>query len=354
MVVYEYQNRPRELNSTNGFALEYDSRVTEQELYDDIISYLGEYRLKLPRYDYNLEFSMGTLKDTHRGEAMSVKAARSVRERMMRGESINREAAEATGLSFLDMQIETALDGDSIVWASPPGDAEEGYGEYGFFYVGQIRRSVENKKQIKMSALRVEKPTIEGFNLAFSDLTGLNIEAGQPEDFLKMPLVINDSLSMEQVEEVLNKHFSYQSDNDWQDIFKERIKPWVDEFIARFMSMSVEERRKGINALENKTLEIKSELEKGMTLIYAGREQFDDFVSLYGHEPPKEAGSCPIKSNNVFNQGFENINNMMESEWYTCPNQKCGYKASGPIGDTCPGCGLTKEEYAKTSAQVCN
>ncbi|MBI2598719.1 hypothetical protein HYW40_00655 [Candidatus Curtissbacteria bacterium] len=37
-------------------------------------------------------------------------------------------------------------------------------------------------------------------------------------------------------------------------------------------------------------------------------------------------------------------------EWFTCP--KCQYKASGPVGDSCPNCHLTKEEYAKEAA-VC-
>ncbi len=38
-------------------------------------------------------------------------------------------------------------------------------------------------------------------------------------------------------------------------------------------------------------------------------------------------------------------------EWFTCP--KCSYKADGPIGDTCPGCGLTKDAYAQESGEIC-
>lgn len=34
-----------------------------------------------------------------------------------------------------------------------------------------------------------------------------------------------------------------------------------------------------------------------------------------------------------------------EQKWFTCP--KCGYQADGPIGNQCPGCKLTKDEYAK-------
>jgi len=39
-------------------------------------------------------------------------------------------------------------------------------------------------------------------------------------------------------------------------------------------------------------------------------------------------------------------------EWFNCP--KCEYKADGPIGDICPGCGITKEEYALEVDVVCD
>ena len=71
----------------------------------------------LQKYDYDLEFSDGAVRDSRRGEPMSIKAERSVRERLMRGESTSREAAEASGINFLDKQLPTAEVGDSVVWA---------------------------------------------------------------------------------------------------------------------------------------------------------------------------------------------------------------------------------------------
>jgi hypothetical protein len=38
------------------------------------------------------------------------------------------------------------------------------------------------------------------------------------------------------------------------------------------------------------------------------------------------------------------------NEWFNCPD--CNYKASGPIGDRCPGCRITKEQYATKSGKV--
>ncbi|MGE5042214.1 MAG: hypothetical protein ACM3IJ_04910 [Candidatus Levyibacteriota bacterium] len=42
-----------------------------------------------------------------------------------------------------------------------------------------------------------------------------------------------------------------------------------------------------------------------------------------------------------------------EDKWFNCP--KCKYKADGPVGNTCPGCGLTKEKYAQEEGvEVCD
>jgi len=55
-------------------------------------------------------------------------------------------------------------------------------------------------------------------------------------------------------------------------------------------------------------------------------------------------GSLFKVPDSVFDFGLE------DSEWFTCPD--CRYKATGPIGNTCPGCQLTKEAYAKKSGEV--
>ena len=39
-------------------------------------------------------------------------------------------------------------------------------------------------------------------------------------------------------------------------------------------------------------------------------------------------------------------------EWFICP--KCTYKADGPVGNSCPGCGLTKEQFAKDGGEACD
>lgn len=41
-----------------------------------------------------------------------------------------------------------------------------------------------------------------------------------------------------------------------------------------------------------------------------------------------------------------------QDEWFNCP--KCSYKANGPVGNSCPGCGLTKTQYAQESGISCD
>lgn len=353
-VDYEYQNRPRELVSSNGFSVEYDPVVTDEELRDDIISYLGEYRFAVEKYDYSLVYSEGSLRDSRRGEPMSVKASRSVKERLMRGEKVNREAAEATGLNFLDEQLKNANLGDSVVWASPPGDRDEGYGDYGFFYVGQIKRSIENRKQIEMAAYRVEKPTLEMYKSTFHTLTDIDYEAKIPEDYLKFPVVVNRQIDEVFIAETLSNNFPFEMNSEKRQIFDlamEIVSPKIDEFILMMRWASVEERRKAFHALENYSLKVKRELEEGRVTIFEVEDSFEQFINSYGFEPPKTAGSCPIKTNGLSSLGYESLNKNLNKEWFTCPD--CGYEANGPVGNTCPGCGLTKEKYSEKAQQVC-
>lgn len=47
----------------------------------------------------------------------------------------------------------------------------------------------------------------------------------------------------------------------------------------------------------------------------------------------------------------ENKYGIGQQEWFKCPN--CEYKADGPVGNKCPGCNLTKEDYAQQGNKVC-
>lgn len=56
-----------------------------------------------------------------------------------------------------------------------------------------------------------------------------------------------------------------------------------------------------------------------------------------------------IMSNSAAKYGLKNSKN--QKEWFVCPS--CDYHADGPVGDTCPGCGLTKDKHAAKGGKVC-
>lgn len=344
ILTYQYQN-PRELVS-DGFSVEYAPQVMDQELRADIISYLAEYRFKVKKYDYDLEFSYTDdegfrLRDPHRHEAMGVKAERSVRERIMRGESINRESAEAIGISFLEEQLQTAENDDSVVWGSPPGSAEEGFNErYGFFFLGQVKRTLENKKRIKMSAIRVEKPTIDAYNIAFGQLTGIDVNYKTPEDFLRFPVVFSGQYPKGYVEHILASNFPFGMDEDQQQVFDQamlKMQNRIDEFIAMVKYGTREEKRRAFFAIENYSLALKKELESGIGTVYKPEDKFEDFVRTYGFESPDVKGNCPITSSNPLSLGFEALNKALEFEDAFAECKIC--KQTGVDNHYhCPGC----------------
>lgn len=349
----QYNQKPRELISSKGFSVDYEPIVTDKELRDDIVSYLGEYRFELQKYDYELVFSQGKIRDPHRLESMSTKAQRSINEKKLSGESAHREKAELIGITFLEKQLEFAREGNSIVWASPPGPKEEGYGDYGFFFIGKIKRSNGLKKDLAMTAIRVEYPQIPEYSKAFRNLTGASLELKSADDFLKLPLVVEESLSPSFIDKVLSDYIK-RGDPREKEKFQmalRKLEPWINQFISHVRWGTPEEKKKAFHALENYALQVKKELQHEITAP-SEQKSFAEFVNMWGFEPPKVKGSCPIKSGNVMTGGYSFLNKIVNQEWFMCP--KCSYKADGPVGNKCPGCGLTKEAYAQETGIACD
>ncbi len=329
----DHQNRqPRELVSSAGFSVEYEARVFDQELRDDIVSYLGEYRFGLKKYDYDLVFSSSAeegwrLRDKHRLEPMGIKARRSVEERRLRNESTRRELAEASGIALLEKQLEAAEEGDSIIWASPPGAEEEGYGDYGFFYVGKVRRSVEAKKEISMTAIRVENPTIGQFNRAWQRLSGEQLSFLRAEDFLRNPVVINSSLSEASVDSTLGRIFPDSVDPYQKEKFAmaiARMDSRINQVSAIIRSGApVREKVEAIHALENYAILVKKVLEGEIESLRGyEEEEIDSFVGHLGYHPPDVKGSCPIVSSNINNK-YNLLNKIIK-------NREFDFDEAGP------------------------
>lgn len=348
----------------DAFRIEYKTNIPENVLIDDVVSYLGEYRFNLQKYSYNLLFKDGKLMDPHRKESMENLTQRSIERKTSEWKSTSRERAEKEGIINLDRQLVAAKEGDTVVWASPPGKKEDGYGDYGFIFIGNVRVDKSLDKSVDITAIRVENPTIEQFNKAIYLLTGEKVEYARPEEFLANSRVIKEELKEGYVDALLGMSFSFKPNPQEQEKFKQIIHR-MHPLIADFVHLPNNEKRKALNVLENYSLKLLKEqnYSKRENIIYIKTPETNlrirDMIGDFGHEPPKVAGSCgstgnkdKFTSSNIFSKGSFLNSSFGEQEWFHCP--KCDYQADGPIGDTCPGCKLTKAEYARQTGVSCD
>lgn len=326
-----------------------ERRFTDEELYDDIVSYLGEYRLNIQKYTYQLKFIGGQICDKN-GEPMIDKAKRAIDFKKQRGEPTYREEAEFLGLQSGGDQLRIIKNQPAaFFWASPPGPKEEGYGNYGFLFAGNYDPLTLD---ISMTAVRIEDPKISQFNNAMSFLTGRAFGFSKATDFLSSPVVLRGEENLRFTDKILQNSFSFKENSRNLEIsskvFK-RLEPKIEEFIKSYKHLSREERLTMFHTLENYAISLKERFEKedesGVIILDDYREdkmKLYDLSGKYGHKPPTVAGSCGgtgnTKSNGLFNFGFEALMDVLFGEessvcsvcggdtsdgHYHCPNEKC-------------------------------
>lgn len=348
--------------SSSDFRLEYGKNISDQALLDDVVSYLGEYRFSLPQYSYDYVFSQNKLRDPHRNDSMEEVSQRAIDANNLKGRSSFREQMEKRAFQKLDQMLLSAKTGDTIIWQSPPGPKEEGYGDYGFFFLGKVGEINGTEKKIKMKAIRIERPTIAQASQAASILTSKEIEYSTAEECLGDPHVLAKDQSEEYVLSVLNMVFSFQRRPEEQEKFERIIRemyPLISDFIqsAKDPLKTKAEKRKEFNSLENYALHLKEEygrLSVGgerMVVDFKDKPRLSDIVGTYGsYEPPKVAGSCPgdtdtetstIKSNNPFSKGSFLSSLLGEDMDYEF-DQDGPCKKCNAIEVKCGPCGICK------------
>lgn len=352
------ENRPA-LTSSNSFRVDHREETTSGEIVKDIETYIYEFRLKaqIKPYDLSLTLQDGAwrLGDPIKHEPMSTKAHRAVLDRSLRGEPTHREEAEHAGIIFLEQQLAEASPGDSIIWFSPPGPEEEGYGDYGFGFTGEVIEEELGKKTVRMTANRFEKPTLEQYKQAFEVIVGGEFSAQTADDFLRMPIVVKGGISKEYSDMIFLNVFGFIYDeaeakrND--DIYNTRLEHLALEYGLRYPKMSPAERIAAIHAMENIATEAKKydETSKAVFVSEARRTLAEAKIS-YNYEPEKVAGSCPVtKSNNPLEigTGVSSIFKLPEDRYGSreveCPT--CGAENVRPLNTlikSCQHCGSDK------------
>lgn len=342
-----------------AFRPEFYQEAGAQQIKDDVKSFLGEYRFEVPDHPYSMGFSEEKLVDPNTRESMSSKAQKAIELKKAQNLSSVREEAELEGFFSLESQLREAQTG-TIVWFSPPGAKEDGYGDYGFAYTGKKEGDI-----VKMNAIRLESPSITDFNIIAGAMWGQQEEMGA-EYFLKTPMVLD--IPEDKAWEFIQGVFEIKPKED-KVIFEEsmvEMGPLIDEASVVLRYGTDEEKRLAIAVLENRSIELKSRFsnkgnEKTIYLSDFKPLKLDDALNIprYISPPPLVAGSCgmsgKIEGSNFLGKMLSSPNsltNKENQEWFSCP--KCAYKADGPVGNRCPGCGLTKEQFAKEGGEACD
>lgn len=362
---------------SDAFPLEHLQNIPKESLHKNIESYFGEYRFAIPRYSYEFDYASDQLGiyhliDPHDNEAMSVKAFRAVEKRRALWKNDSREVAEYEGLQSLDEQLCTAPENSTIVWTSPPGALEYGYGDYGFFFIGKVNACENNTKKIDMTAYRIDNQTIDQCSQAISQLTRSKIYFQTPEECIANPKIIpyQDPCIMSSI---LQDTFNFTCDFESERLFTNTMKilePSILSFIDLIQSGASKKMiQQGFYAIENYAIELRRIIKKQFLDTERTSSRFDIFQAIapfhtlvhhFGSQPPPaisgSCGSAIVKSGHIFNNSLSSIILLLQSEQsedFICPNPQCKEKSTTPVGDSCPKCGITKDEAKKKGFTTC-
>ncbi len=305
---------------------EYLRATPEDAIRDELKSYLAEYRFQLPEYQYKLVYSNGHLRDTYTYEPMLEKAMRSIESRELHNKNTSREEAEYQGIQNLDALLQNAVPGDRIIWVSPPGSEQDGYGNYGFVFSGIIERISEYQKHISMKAYRIEETSVNSYKNIISEVVGEQIQFNTPEEFLSQPFVL---YRPETNPERLLGGITYSNkvDNKQFGLAMGVLEPLVKQFIDEVGAGSPKIRLKQLfYTIENLALQLNENISGLYGLSRALQSNREIFVKNFGNfKPPVTGGSCGSSDENESIEALLNRNIM---------NRLTGHVLSEILGDT--------------------
>lgn len=283
-----------------GESPEQELLAREQEMTDNMVRYLGEYRLGV-KFD---EFFYQIGQDAETGEQFFTSKEpgpirdiyrKSIKARNEQGLSVRREVAECLGFEKLEKDLLEAPIGTMAIWISPPGEREDGYGEYSFTFLSQVVE-VDRERSIRMVPYRNEK-TQKEHNSDLSRITGEEVDFKQDVEFLSSPFIIQPSESIQSIDDMLviigeEEKFSAE----WSEKFITEAWPLLQGYLYLVKTnASDEELIQAKHALENYAIAFKKdEYRKFEVKLGASYETSVRWViqEWGGAAPPEVRGSC--------------------------------------------------------------
>lgn len=364
---------------SDAFRHEYSPKVNPNTLRKDVESYLGEYRFEVQRYNYELIFGDSSsgekhLLDVDDREPMVDKAHRALERRIKENKSIIRERAELQGLLDLEKKLQYACLGNTIVWMSPPGPASDGYGNYGYVFTGTVGKinTYTQEKHLSMTAIRIDQPTLDQFNMALTFITGYEFKFDKEEKFLANPVIVEKY--WDNLENVLSYTFNTTARSEKDELFRKIVpllRPQIEEFIALVhQGRSRNLLFRAFQSIELYALDLIEQYSDSgsCTPLSSTDISLQQMVVHYQDQtPPAVAGSCGssgssssgLTSSNLFNK-YSSLSELFSQEDYKndpnlcqcgnpneahfhCPgkNETCKHPIIvGEETTQCPSCGL--------------
>ncbi len=271
----------------------------EEEITDNLVRYLGEYRLgvKFDEYYYRIEEdndNSAHFASKERGPVRDI-YRKAIYAREKEGLSVLRETAECLGFEKLEKSLIKSPVGTMAIWVSPPGKDEDGYGGYSFTFLCQVEEH-EGQKRVRMVPHRNEK-TIEEHNTYLTQITGENVAFTHDTQFLSTPFVIKPTEEMKTPEDILKVMGERDEfDAQWREELIAKAWPLLQGYLYLVRNNASDEALiKARNALENFAIAFKNgEVESvGVPLDVSFETEAMWAIDAWGAvAPPIVKGSC--------------------------------------------------------------
>ncbi len=290
-----------------GLAREQTLQVRENDIRENLVRYIGEYRLgvKFDEFFYSVGVDKASGEQfiaTNEGMRASIIYRKAIIDRELKGLPVRRETAECLGFEKFEKGMLESPVGTIAIWVSPPGKKEEGYGDYSFTFLGQSYED-NGEKKIRMIPYRNTYCNEEHRNY-LSAITGKDVALTTDSEFLATPFFIEQSEELRTPEDVLKKIGEKEKfDNAWYEKFTEAAWPLIQGFLYLVKTNAEsDELKKALNALENFALAYK--VDNALTLadeyvweengnLYDPHGHIGMYIDVWGEEEaPIVLGSC--------------------------------------------------------------
>jgi len=288
---------------------------------------------------------------------MTLKAKKAIFQKQTEELDSSRERAELSGLLQFEQKLLENPFG-TAVWFSPKGPEEEGYGDYGFAYVGK-----RDKDGVSLTAVRLNGSTLDQFNEVKRILNIEGPDFKKAEDFLANPWLIKKPA--EDVKKIIKKQFDAK-DNGEGDKLERAKNIFAGHFkdFAEIVKYGSEEAiKKARNVIENLVIEFIKNGEESTreNIVYMSDFKAPALIAAmemkeYNKQPEVVMGSCgasgKTESSNLsfLKSSYTSMSSLDSDEFgslaFKCPT--CGVVNVRPRGELLSAC-----QYCNSSEVGC-